>query len=107
MNTKLLYVTAPSREKAEAIAETVVQEQLAACANVLDGVTSFFHWEGRLCRENEAVLILKTTAEKTKALTARLKQIHPYECPCIVVLPIEGGHPDFLNWISRAVQKND
>jgi periplasmic divalent cation tolerance protein len=99
MKTKLIYVTAPSREEAEKIAEAVVTERLAACANILDGVTSLFHWEGKLCRENEAVLILKTTEEKTDALTARIKELHSYECPCIVVLPIEGGNPAFLEWL--------
>jgi periplasmic divalent cation tolerance protein len=99
MSAKLVYVTAPSRKEAEKIAETVVTERLAACANILDGVTSLFHWEGKLCRENEAVLILKTTEEKTDALTARIKELHSYECPCIVVLPIEGGNPAFLEWL--------
>ncbi len=101
MNTKLIYVTAPSHSEAERIAETVVNERLAACANILNGVTSIFHWEGKLCREDEAVLILKTADEKTAALTARIKELHSYECPCIVVLPIEGGNPAFLEWIQR------
>jgi periplasmic divalent cation tolerance protein len=101
MKTKLIYVTTASRAEAEKIAEAVVTERLAACANILDGVTSIFHWEGKLCRENEAVLILKTTDEKTAALTARIKELHSYECPCVVVLPIEGGNPAFLEWIQR------
>jgi len=100
---KLIYVTAPSREAAEKIAEAVVTERLAACANILDGVTSIFHWEGNLCLENEAVLILKTTEEKTATLTARIKELHSYDCPCIVVLPIENGNPAFLEWIAREV----
>ena len=103
MSAKLIYMTTPSRKEAEKIAEAVVTERLAACANILDGVTSVFHWEGKLCRENEAVLILKTTEEKTDALTARIKELHSYECPCIVVLPIEGGNPTFLEWIEREV----
>jgi periplasmic divalent cation tolerance protein len=101
MKVKLIYVTAPSREAAEQIAETAVTERLAACANIFDGATSIFHWEGRLCREQESVLILKTTAEKTDALTGRIKELHPYECPCIVVLPIESGNPAFLDWVRR------
>jgi periplasmic divalent cation tolerance protein len=99
MKTKLIYVTTASSDEAVRIAETVVTERLAACANILDGVTSLFHWEGKLCRENEALLILKTTEEKADALTARIKELHSYECPCIVVLPIEGGNPAFLEWL--------
>ena len=71
MSAKLIYVTAPSRKEAEKIAEAVVTEWLAACANILDGVTSVFHWEGKLCRENEAVLIFKTTEEKTTPLQTK------------------------------------
>jgi periplasmic divalent cation tolerance protein len=105
MSAKLIYVTAPNRKAAEQIAETVVTERLAACANILDGVTSIFHWDGKLCRENEAVLILKTTEEKTATLTARIKELHSYECPCIAILPIEGGNEPFLEWIEREVKK--
>jgi len=99
MKTKLIYVTTASPDEAVRIAEAVVTERLAACANILDGVTSIFHWEGNLCRENEVVLILKTTDEKTDSLTARIRELHSYECPCIVVLPIEGGNPAFLEWL--------
>ena len=67
MSVKLVYVTAPSHEEAQRIAKTVVTERLAACANILDGVTSIFHWKNKLCREQEAVLILKTSAGKTDA----------------------------------------
>ncbi len=100
--TRLIYATAPSRDEAERIAQTVVGERLAACANLFDGVTSFFHWEGRLCRENETVLILKTAAQRVDGLTARIRQLHSYDCPCIVSIPIEAGNPDFLNWIEAS-----
>ena len=104
MSAKLIYVTTPSREAAEQIAETTVCERLAACANIFDGVLSLFHWDGKLCRENETVLMLKTTQEQCDALMARIKELHSYECPCIVSLPIENGNPDFLKWISDSVE---
>jgi periplasmic divalent cation tolerance protein len=103
MKAKLIYVTTAGADEAIRIAEIVVTERLAACANILNGVTSIFHWDGKLCRETEAVLILKTTEEKTNSLTARIKKLHSYECPCIAVLPIEGGNSEFLNWIERGV----
>ena len=99
MNAKLVYVTAPNREEAIRIAEAVVTERLAACANILDGVTSVFHWDGKLCREAEAGLIFKTTEEKTEMLNERIKELHSYDCPWIVTLPIEGGNPAFLEWV--------
>lgn len=106
MSVKLIYVTAPSRKEAERIAETVVTERLAACANILDGVTSIFHWGGRLCHQNEALLFLKTEEERTEALIARIRQLHSYECPCITVLPIEGGNPAFLQWVKEETAPN-
>ncbi|MBC8207372.1 MAG: divalent-cation tolerance protein CutA [Kiritimatiellales bacterium] len=107
MNTKLIYVTAPSLTDAEQIAETVVNEKLAACANFFDGVHSIFEWNGQLCREDEAVLILKATADRVAELTDRIKQLHTYDCPCIVVLPIEGGNPEFLNWVEASTRSHN
>ncbi len=104
--TRLIYATAPSHEEAGRIAETVVREQLAACANLFDGVTSIFRWDGKLCRESETVLILKTTAERVDELTERIQQLHSYDCPCVVSLPIETGNPDFLRWISTSTESN-
>lgn len=100
MNVKLVYVTAPGRDEAERIAGAVVTERLAACANILDGALSLYRWEGRLCRENESVMILKTCEDRTEALIRRIKELHPYECPCIVVLAADGGHLPFLEWIN-------
>jgi periplasmic divalent cation tolerance protein len=99
MNIRLIYVTTPDRQTAEQIAEAVVTEKLAACANILDGVTSIFYWDGKLCRENEAVLILKTPKERVEELTERIKKLHPYDCPCVVALPIDSGNPDFFQWV--------
>lgn len=104
MSMKLIYMTTPSRAEAEHIAEKVVTERVAACANIFDGVRSLFYWDGKLCREKEAVLILKTTEEKLAALMKRAKELHSYECPCIVSLPIESGNPDFLKWISDSTK---
>lgn len=102
MKIQLIYVTVPSKQEAEKIAETVVSEKRAACANILDGVTSIFEWDETLCREQEAILFLKTTSEQVDSLTERIKELHTYEVPCIVALPIESGNPDFLNWVAGA-----
>lgn len=94
------YVTAPSREIALAIGRTIVAERLAACANVIDSAASVYWWQGTLEEASEAVLILKTRAELLERLTARVKALHPYECPCVVALPIAGGNPEYLDWIA-------
>ena len=97
---RFVYVTARDREEALRIGRDAVERRLAACANILDGVTSFYRWEGRMQEDREAVLVLKTTAERLDGLTAHIKSLHSYSCPCIVALPILGGNPDFLSWIA-------
>jgi periplasmic divalent cation tolerance protein len=94
------YVTAPSREVALAIGRTVVEERLAACANVLDGTTSLYWWQGTLEEASEAVLILKTRGELLERLAARVTDLHPYECPGVVALPIAAGNRAYLDWIA-------
>jgi periplasmic divalent cation tolerance protein len=95
------YVTAGSREEAHAIGRAVVEERLAACANVLDGMTSIYWWQGALEQAGEAVLILKTRAELVERLTARIKELHSYDCPCVIALPVAAGNPAYLDWIAR------
>lgn len=98
----LVYVTTPDRDCALAIARAVVTEKLAACGNVLPGVTSVFAWEGRIAEEAECVLVLKTQAARLPALTDRIRSLHPYTVPCIVALPLAPGegNADFLSWIA-------
>ncbi len=97
---RLLYVTCPTRVAADRIATAVVGERLAACANLVPGMRSVYRWRGTVERAIETVLLLKTTARRTPALMRRIKALHPYEVPCIVVLPIAGGHGPFLRWIA-------
>lgn len=97
---RMVYVTAPGHDVAVALAEAVVGERLAACANILGPITSVYWWDGKLNRDGEVAMILKTTASHIPALTARIRQLHPYECPCIVAISLDGGNPDFLAWIA-------
>lgn len=99
MNQVLLYVTAGSAEEAARIGRTMVDEQLAACANVLPGMTSIYRWQGHIQEDAEAVLILKSRDDLIRAVVARIKALHSYDVPCVVALPIAGGNPDFLKWI--------
>ncbi len=94
-----VYVTASSRDEALNIGRTVVRERLAACANVIDRLTSVYWWEGAVQEDPEAALVLKTRADRLEALTARVRELHSYTCPCVVALPVLGGNPDFLAWI--------
>ena len=100
METVLFYVTAKDAEEAHLIAKTVVEERLAACANILGGMESVYRWQGKVCEDKETALILKTSAERKTALIDRIRELHSYDCPCIVCLPITDGNPDFLKWIA-------
>jgi periplasmic divalent cation tolerance protein len=95
----LCYVTAGSREEGLRIGRAVVGERLAAGANVIDGLTSLYWWQGRLEQAGEALLILKTRAELVSPLIARVCELHSYQCPPVVALPIQAGQPDYLRWI--------
>ena len=98
--TRLVYVTAPSLAEAEGLARLAVTRRLAACANILPGLRSLYWWQGRLEQADEVLLLLKTTAALAGELTRVLAEAHSYDCPCVVVLPIEGGHRAFLDWIT-------
>lgn len=99
MSVRFIYVTAADREQAEMIGRTLVEERLAACANILPQITSFYWWEGAVQHEREAVLIAKSRAELVERIVARVRELHSYSVPCVVALPIEQGNPDFLRWI--------
>ena len=104
MAIQFVYMTAGSADEARRIGETLVQERLAACVNILDGMQSLYVWEGALQQDRETVLIAKTAASRLPALVERVKALHSYDCPCIVAFDIDGGHPEFLRWLGDAVQ---
>lgn len=100
----LIYVTAPDAAVAERIGRTLVEEELAACANVLPGMRSVYRWQGRVESADEAVLILKTLAGRSGAVMERLRALHPYQEPCALVLPVSGGLPTYLAWVAAGVR---
>lgn len=104
MVVNLIYITTENKVEAERIGQALVEERLAACANILDGMRSIYHWEGKLVTDTETVLIAKTTDNKVTALTERVKALHNYDCPCVVALPIFGGNSAFLKWVAEEVQ---
>jgi periplasmic divalent cation tolerance protein len=99
MTNCLVYITTPGPEEARRIGRALVAARLAACANVYSGVTSIFWWEGEIQEAAEAVLIVKTQEPLVDALTEKVGELHSYECPCVVALPLTGGNPAFLDWI--------
>lgn len=101
MQAMWVYATTSSRQEALSIGRAVVSERLAACANILDGMISIYWWERSLQEEGEASLILKTRSDLIDRLTARIRELHSYACPCVVAMPILAGNPGYLDWIFR------
>jgi len=99
-----VYVTFPSGFAADDVLRGVVSDKLAACANLIPGVISFYRWDERIERDPEIVAILKTTADRAEALVARLRESHPYETPCIVTWPVSGGFAPYLDWVREETQ---
>jgi periplasmic divalent cation tolerance protein len=98
----LVLVTCPASES-ENLAKTVVQERLAACVNVVPGIRSIYLWEGKLCNEIEELLVMKTTGATWIRLRDRVKELHSYDVPEIISIPIKEGHQPYLDWLKAAV----
>jgi periplasmic divalent cation tolerance protein len=105
METRLVYITTSNADEARRIGRELVAERLAACVNILDGMTSMYWWEGEVQDDQECVLLAKTRADLADDLVERVKKIHSYDVPCVVCLPIREGNPDFLAWIGAETGK--
>ncbi len=95
----LVLVTAPDLERGEMIARSLVEERLAACVSVSPGLISFYRWEGKIQEDREVLLLIKTRAAKLEDLISMVQQLHPYQIPEIIALPISGGSREYLDWI--------
>ena len=99
----VVLVTAPTPEKAAEIARTLVEEKMAACGNVIAGVRSIYRWEGKVCDEPEALLVLKVPAKRFPELRDRVVQLHPYELPEVIALPVVDGLERYVSWIVQSM----
>ncbi len=94
-----VYMTAGSVEEAKSIGQILVGQNLAACVNLLENMTSIYKWEEKLEESQEVIMIAKTRKTLMPKLIETVNSLHSYDCPCILELPIQGGDPDFLSWI--------
>lgn len=99
----LCLCTCPDAASAQQLAETLVGERLAACVNRLPGVLSTYRWQDEVHADGEELLLIKTTAACFEALKARLLELHPYELPELIALPVERGHAAYLDWVRANV----
>ena len=100
----VVLITASSRKEGEKIASALVKEKIAACVSIVSPVTSVFSWKGRLCKEREALLVIKTRRALFPRLATRVKALHSYEVPEIIALPIEAGWPEYLKWVAAGTK---
>lgn len=99
----VILVTAPTADEAARMARVLVEERLAACGNVVPQIRSIYRWEGKVQDEPEALLVLKTRSELFERLRARVVELHPYDCPEVLRLAVDGGHAPYLAWIAQSV----
>ena len=97
----MVFVTVPGRESALELACQVIEESLAACGNVISNVTSVFRWNKKINKEEEVLLILKTSADKSPELIARVAELHTYEVPEVLSMGVEDGFAPYLDWVAE------
>jgi periplasmic divalent cation tolerance protein len=100
-----VYTTYPSLVEAERIGKAILEKRLAACVNILPGMISHYWWQGAIERGEEVVMIIKTRASLAQDVRATVKALHSYTVPAILVLPIEGGEPGYLDWLMRETEQ--
>lgn len=99
----VVVVTAPSHDVADRIVTTIVDEQLAACGNIVPGVTSIYRWEGAVQRDSEVLILFKTTGAVLSRLMTRVEEIHPYDVPEVLAVPVAAGSEAYTAWVAASV----
>ena len=104
MSETITFVTCRTGREAKRLAGTLVKERLAACVNIVPGVTSVYTWKGKVEQGREVLLIIKSRTALSRRLTARVRKLHSYDCPEVVTLRIASGNPDYLRWVRESTR---
>ncbi len=106
MNSDLIfvYMTVATANEAETIARTLLEKRLVACANIMSPHKALYWWDGEIQSDEEVVMIVKTRAVLFEQVRAAVCELHSYDCPCIVALPITDGHKPYMDWIFEETQ---
>ena len=99
----LVLITTSDDEEARLIADVLLEQRKIACANIISGLTSLFWWRGKVDKETESLLMVKTRSDCLERLVELVKEVHSYENPEIISLPITGGSVDYLEWINQSI----
>ncbi len=103
----VVLVTVPNRETGEKLAREVVEDRLAACGNILPGVTSIYRWEGETHQDPECLIIFKTTEASLASMREKVVELHPYDVPEVLALPVADGHLPYLRWVQGETSGNE
>ena len=101
---QIVLCTVPDQETGGRIANALVTEQLAACVNIIPGITSVYRWKGAVEQDQEALLLIKTGQDRWLPLQERIRALHPYELPEIIAVPIHTGQTDYIEWITSCLK---
>lgn len=107
-NLRFVYITTKNRSEAKKIGSALVEEKLAACANIIDNMESIYEWKGKIQTDKETVLIAKTTYGNISKLTKRVKELHSYEVPCVISINLseQEGNEEYLDWLENTVRSH-
>ncbi|MBU0727231.1 divalent-cation tolerance protein CutA [Patescibacteria group bacterium] len=102
MKLSLGYITVPTKKEAKDIVLELLESGLIACANIISGVESYFVWDEEIAKANEYIIIFKTRVKNEGKIIRIVRDMHSYECPCIVFTSLDDGNPEFLKWVDRS-----
>ncbi len=102
----VVLCTCPSHPVAEQIATTLVSRHLAACVNILPGITSVYHWQGAIEKDQEVLLLIKTDASHYPDVESCIVELHPYELPEVIAVPVQQGSEQYLTWLRQCLHSN-
>ncbi|MBT8397328.1 MAG: divalent-cation tolerance protein CutA [Gemmatimonadetes bacterium] len=100
---RVVLVTVPTVDSGVILSRRVVEERLAACGNVIPGLTSVYRWDGEIQEDGEALVLFKTTEDALESLKTRVTELHPYEVPEFLAVPVTNGHAPYLRWVEGEV----
>jgi len=101
---QLILCTCPNSAIAEQLASLLVEQRLAACINIVPGLTSIYRWQGKIEKDTEVLLLIKTTQDRYAGVESAIQQHHPYELPEIIAVTVDEGSPDYLRWITSSME---
>ena len=102
-----IFVTADDVELARRIAEELVEHRLVACVNIVPGIESIYRWQGAIQRDREVLMIMKTSGHRFAEVEAKVKELHTYQVPEVIAVPIDRGSQEYLNWLQESVAKEN